>query len=222
METTKRLEAFSTAPMAARNAIGAAVLAVVCLALLHPLRPDLPPPSHMISEYAVGEFGGLMTVSFAAFTLASASVLVLAWSRVQILGRVGLVFLALATIGLSLAVVFPVDPSATSEEAMSFSGRMHGVGFMIGVPGELVGVLLLSIALRPRGRVLPLVAGGMWLSVVLMAYAFASSSIRPGVPPHGWYGIPNRTFMTLYAVWLATAAWKLATSSIPAKSGPAD
>jgi Protein of unknown function (DUF998) len=200
-----------TAPLAARVAIGAAALALVTLALLHPLRPDLSPSAHMISEYAVGPWGWVMTLCFAAFATSSGSVLVLAWSRVKTLGRVGLVFLGFATIGLALAVVFPIDPTATSQEAMSFSGRMHGVGFMIGVPGELLSVLLLTIALRKPA--LTVLAAGVWISLGLMVYAIVSSGMHPGDPPHGWFGIPNRTFMSLYALWLVVTARTLASAS---------
>jgi Protein of unknown function (DUF998) len=208
---TKPASDAGSAPLAARVAFGAAAFALVTLALLHPLRPDLSPPAHMISEYAVGPWGWVMTLCFAAFATSSGSVLVLGWSRVKALGRVGLVFLAFATIGLALAVVFPIDPTATSQETMSLSGRMHGVGFMVGVPGQLFAVLLLTIALRKPA--LTVLAAGVWMSLVLMAYAIVTSGMHPGDPPHGWFGIPNRTFMSLYAAWLAVTARTLASTS---------
>ena len=216
IHTTPKAD-LGSAPLAARLAIGAAATALATLVLLLPLRPELSPSSHMISEYAVGAWGWVMTLCFAAFATSSASLLALAWSRVKTLGRIGLVFLALAAIGLGLAAIFPTDVTATSAETMSFSGRMHGVGFMVGVPGELSSVLLLSIALRRRA--LALFAAGVWLSLGLMAYALVTSGMHPGAPPHGWFGIPNRMFMATYAVWLAVAAWTLASRD-PRRSQP--
>ena len=49
--------------------IGAAAVALGALALLHLVRPELEPSSHMISEYAIGPHGYLMTLSFAAFAI---------------------------------------------------------------------------------------------------------------------------------------------------------
>ncbi len=65
----------------------AARLAIVCfaafalgIALMHVLRPDYAPASHMISDYAVGPWGGVMT---AAFGSASAGCLLLAICMAQ-------------------------------------------------------------------------------------------------------------------------------------------
>ena len=56
--------------------IGAAAVALGALAILHLVRPDLEPSSHMISEYAIGPHGYLMTLSFAAFAISSATLFV--------------------------------------------------------------------------------------------------------------------------------------------------
>jgi hypothetical protein len=190
-------------PIPAKLATAATAVALVALALLHPLRPDLSPLSHMISEYGVGPWGWLMAICFGAFATGSGCVLALGWARLRGVGRVGMGFVTLATLGLAMAALFPVDPAGTPEH-MSFSGRMHGVSFLIGVPGELLGVLLSTIALRRRA--LSLLAACLWVSLGLMVYAMATAGLRPGVQPHGWFGLPNRTFMTSYALWLAVAA----------------
>jgi Protein of unknown function (DUF998) len=73
--------------------IGAATVALGALAILHLVRPDLEPSSHMISEYAIGPHGYLMTLSFAAFAISSVSLFVaLLRSARGVLGRVGLGF----------------------------------------------------------------------------------------------------------------------------------
>src|SRR5262245_58791217 len=183
-------------------AIVAAALALVALGLLHLLRPDLAPSAHMISEYAIGAHGYVMTLSFAAFAAATLSLFVaLLPHAAGALGRIGLGFLLLAALGLAIGGAFAMDPITTTREATSLSGRMHGVGFMIGVPGQLLAVLLLSLTL---GRQAP------WSAVPLMALALADwaciAIMVPLLVRQRFFGIPNRAFMLAYAVWLILAA----------------
>ena len=122
----------------------------------------------MISEYAIGRHGYLMTLSFAASAISSVSLFAaLLRSPYSALGRVGLGFLMLAAMGPAIGGAFAMDPTTTNQEAMSYSGKMHGVGFMIGVPGELLAVLCLSLALRrqPTWAAVPL------LTIALVAWA---------------------------------------------------
>ena len=89
--------------VAARGVIGAAGLALLALGALHILRPDLDPSRQMISEYAVGRFGWLMTVCFALFAAASGSLFVsLMGNTSTLVGRIGLIFLLMAATGLAM------------------------------------------------------------------------------------------------------------------------
>jgi hypothetical protein len=163
-----------------------------------------------------------MTVCFAAFAISSASLPVASRAHVRTrVGRIGLGFIFLAAVGLTMAALFPTDPASTLPEDMSFAGRMHGVAFMVGVPGELVGVLLVTLALRRPSLVLW--AAMEWLSLALMVVTLVLAAPKPGVPAHGWFGIPNRTFMASYALWLMMVAWPLARHrpGLPPTSGAA-
>lgn len=200
----------------ARIAFWASAVALLSLLVLHVLRPDLVPTSHMISEYAIGPYGAVMGVSFGAFALGSLALLVaLVGPARGASGRVGLVFLFLTAVGLALGGAFPMDPTTADQSRMSFSGRMHGVGFMIGVPSELLAVLLVSLALRRQapwaGARLPLWAAAVWLSLVVMV---------PLLMQMRYFGIPNRTFMVAYGIWMMLAAWPLTrTHPVPTRPG---
>jgi uncharacterized protein DUF998 len=194
-----------TARQPARLSVTAAGVAIVALFLLHLLRPDLAPSAHMISEYAVGPYGSVMTLSFLAFAAASAGLwLALLYRARGVLGRIGLFFLLLATIGLAIGGIFTMDPTTTDQAAMSFSGQMHGVGFMIGVPGELFAVLFLSLALRKQagwpGAALLALAALVWVSLAIMVPLL--------IQQHG-FGIPNRVFMLAYGAWVIATAHPL-------------
>jgi hypothetical protein len=204
--------------LAARAVIGAAALALIALAALHILKPDLDPSRTMISQYALGPYGWIMALCFAAFAAASACLFAALIADVpSILGRIGLVVLLAASVGLAMAAMYPMDPVSTATAQMSFTGRMHGVSFMIGVPGMVLAVLLLSIALRKQTThaslpLLPL-TGVVWLSLVVMIAIMLM--VGPGKPPNPngperFLGWPNRMLMVAYAVWLMVAAWPVA------------
>ena len=151
-----------------------AVLALAVLGALHVLKPDIRPSSTMISQYALGRYGWLMSLCFAAFAAASACAFVaLISSAPSLLGRVGLAFLFTTAIGLGIAARFPMDPVSTTPERMSFSGKMHGLSFLIGVPSQLLAVLLLSLALNersfPTSQWLLALTVVVWLSLAFMA-----------------------------------------------------
>jgi hypothetical protein len=91
---------------------------------------------------------------------------------------------------------------------------MHGVAFMAGVPGQVLAVLLLSLALGKQAShaSLPLLAltAMVWLSLVVMIAILVI--VGPGKPPNPngperFLGWPNRMFIVTYGVWLIVVAW---------------
>jgi hypothetical protein len=201
--------------MASRMGIGAAALAIGALAALHVLKPEISPSRNMISQYALGRHGWVMAVCFAAYAAASACVFAALLEHApSLLGGIGLVFLLIAAIGLAMASRFPMDPVSTPRERISFSGRMHGISFLTGVPAQVLAVLLLSLALGRSHPGLPLfvLAAILWLS--LAAVITIMVMVGPGKQPdpngpERFLGVPNRLFMVAYGVWLIVAAWPL-------------
>ena len=212
--TSSPASASAIPQLAARVSIALAALAILSLAVLHILQPELAPATSMISQYAIGEpQGWLMNLCFASFAAGSLCLLVaLAGQATSILGRIGLFCLLMAAVGLTFGALFNMDPATADQSQMSFSGQMHGFAFMIGVPGELLTVLLLSLALRRppwNGMALLVVAAVVWISLVVMAVNLIGW-MQAGATGPAIFGIPNRTFMIGYAVWLIIAALPLA------------
>jgi len=203
---------------AARAAIVAAAVSLVTLAALHILKPDLHPSRTMISRYALGPYGWVMALCFAAFGVASGSLAVAIVPDVRSLGdRIGMVLLLTAAVGLMMAARFPMDPVSTPPAQMSHSGRMHGVAFLLGVPSMVLAVLVLSLALGSQGSLagwlLMTVAAVIWISLIVMIGIMLM--VGPGKPPNPngperFVGLPNRSLMVAYAVWLMVAAWPVA------------
>jgi hypothetical protein len=200
---------------AARAVIAAAALALISLGALHILKPH--PSRNMISLYALGRHGWIMALCFAAFAAASASLVVaLATHMPSLPGRIGLTFLLLASSGFAMAARFRMDPVSTPPAKMSFSGKMHGVSFLIGVPCQSLAVLLVSLASggQTSYELLLGLTAVIWVSLAAMIAIMLM--VGPGKAPYPngperFLGLPNRLFIVGYAVWLIVAAWPLAS-----------
>jgi hypothetical protein len=206
-----------TTVFAARATIAAAAVSLVALIALHILKPELHPSRTMISRYALGPYGWIMALCFAAFGMASGSLAVAMVPHVRAPGgRIGIALLLTAAVGLVMAARFPMDPVNTPRAQMSHSGRMHSVAFLLGVPSMVLAVLVLSFALRGQlyaGWLLMTIAAVVWISLIVMIAIMIK--VGPGRPPdpngpERFVGLPNRLLMVAYAVWLMIAAWPVA------------
>jgi hypothetical protein len=94
---------------------------------------------------------------------------------------------------------------------------MHGVAFLIGMPCQILAVLLLSLALRNQTfyswLLLPGLTAVIWLSLVIMIAIMLIVGPGKAPNPNGperFLGFPNRIFMFAYGVWLMVVAWPIA------------
>lgn len=200
---------------AASAAIIATGIAFLSLIILHLVSPEFQPSWRMVSEYANGRHGWLLSLMFASWGLGSVALAVaLGPSVTGALGRVGLVFLVLAGAGEMMAAMFDINH------------RLHGLAAMIGIPSLPVAAVLLTTALGRAGTssAPPAWAAHLtWISFVLMGGAMAlfmrslaqagigvSAQAAPlttlpaGVMPFvGW---ANRLLVVAYMVWIVVAA----------------
>src|SRR5687768_12229497 len=96
--------------LAPRIALGTAAATVVLLGVLHILSPEFDPAWRMVSEYANGSYGWVLSLLFAAWGVSS---LALAYYlRPQLKtrgGKIGLALLVLAGVGQVLAAIFDIN-----------------------------------------------------------------------------------------------------------------
>ena len=105
--TTKRMTDISL--MAARLAFAAAAACLLLLASLHILSPEFDPGWRMVSEYAYGHYGWVLSLMFLAWGISAWALAAAIWSRVPTkAGKVGLWFLIIAGMGEVLASVFDI------------------------------------------------------------------------------------------------------------------
>lgn len=204
---------------AAKLAIVFAFLTVAILAGLHLLSLEFDPSWRVVSEYANGSYGWVLSLMFAAWALSSWA---LAFALKPLLttkaGKVGLVFLVASGIGEAMAAMFDVNHP------------LHELASFVGVGGLPVAALLISTRLAKTQawakakKTLLLTANATWVSVVLM---FASLGLMIGTfvasgaeipadstaisaPPEGvialvgWF---NRLLIVVYCAWIATVSW---------------
>ncbi len=216
---------------AGRPPSAAATLAVVLtgatlvsLAALHVLSPEFDPSWRMVSEYALGRNGLLLSVMFACWGISTWALVVALWPELTTRrGRIGLAFLVLAGIGEAMASIFDITQDVP-----------HGIAGLLGIGCFPIAALLISAALPrdthwgPARRPLIALAGLSWLGLaslvatlvvmtaqVAQAYgghlpSAAPASLPPGVLRlDGW---ADRLIVVANCLWVAAAAWRARVS----------
>jgi hypothetical membrane protein len=203
---------------AARVAIAAAAAVLLLLAGLHRLSPEFDPSWRMVSEYATGRYGWVLSLMFVSWALSSWALAFAIWPQVKtIAGRIGLGFLITAGVGEVMASVFDI------------THPLHSLAALIGIPSLAIAAMLIGVSLgrakawAPARKLLLWAANLTWISLVLMAASFAiliftytraggdmSAGVITTLPPGviavvGW---ANRFLVLAYCVWVMTVAWQ--------------
>jgi len=123
-------------------AIAASAVAILLLAGLHALSPEFNPTWRMVSEYALGQYGWVLSLVFAFWAIGSWALAFAVRSRLRTTGgRIGWWLLIVAGVGEALAALFDVRNAA-----------MHNLAAFLGILGLPVSAMLISVSLgRSRG-----------------------------------------------------------------------
>ena len=184
--------------------------AIVCfgyfsaaLVLLHVLRPDYTPVDHMISDYAVGRFGWVMTTAFLAISagcLALGLGLAAAGPK-SAAGRITVLLLWIMAAGLLVTALFPTDLEAAVSTR---TGDIHTVSFQVNVSSLILCAFVFAVSCRQSEAW----RGYRWIALgfavaLLAGFVAQFLTLHRGAP----YGLMNRLLVTLMMAWfLATAA----------------
>lgn len=192
---------------AARLSVGAAALALLLLAALHVLSPELDPSWRMVSEYALGAYGWVLALMFLSLAVSCVTLFLAIQSHARTRGgKIGLGFLLAAALGLSMAAMFDVQHG------------LHGLAALIGIPSLPIAAMLISVSLvrHPAWfsawRWLLWTANFTWISLVLMDIMLFIGLSQTGgeFGPAVLVGWPNRLLLLAYGAWLATVGWHAA------------
>jgi Protein of unknown function (DUF998) len=190
---------------AALMAMATAALTVLLLAALHVMSPEFDPSRRVVSEYANGRYGWVLSLMFASWAISSWSLAVALWSQLKgIGGKVAVSFLVAAGVGEGMASFCDINHP------------WHNLAGMIGVLSLPIAAMGISLNLAGvdewmrAKRVLLVTANLTWLTLLLMVIALFALVTRrritpPGIEMIGW---TNRAVVVAYCVWVATVAWQ--------------
>jgi hypothetical protein len=204
---------------AACVAMASAAVSLLALAALHVLSPEFSPAWRMVSEYANGRYGWVLSVMFASWGLSSwALVVALRFQPGTNPGRIALLLLALAGLGQAMAAVFDINHDA-----------LHSLAGALGILCLPAAAVLISHRLcrterrSHAGTLLRWAAHLTWISVVALAGAFAIFTLSylqvspelpataPSTLPAGVIGLvgwANRLLVVAYCAWAIAVAWQ--------------
>lgn len=201
----------STSRMAAILAALCAALSISALATLHALSPELDTTWRMVSEYALGHYGWVLSLMFLTMGLGCVALVIAIMPQMRTRGgKVGLALLLLACVGMAMASVFDITQG------------MHGLAALIGNTSFPAAAILISVSLSRANpawasvRRLLLWTGNLpWVSVVVMvAFLFVGLSQTGGkFGPGVWIGWPNRILWVAYGAWVMVVAVRVARMS---------
>jgi Protein of unknown function (DUF998) len=190
------------------RATGASLVAIVLVSLclfavmlLHLVRGDMDPLRRVMSEYANGSHGLIMTVVFYAFGLSS---LALSFRLRRAIDRRGLTslfphLLALAGVGLIAAGVFEVERPAVPD---SLEEVIHSNASVLAFLLLIASMLLFSLACRTDPRWWTF----RWISATLAIAAAAAAIATPLTAGTGWSGGVQRLLGLTIILWFLFAA----------------
>lgn len=192
---------------------------VVALGVLHVLRSDLHPVERMMSEYAVGDYGVLMTLAFLAMAVACAS-LVLGLTQTvprPALSVAGLVLLGVWALVMVLFAIFPIGVGETVD---STSDVIHRSAAPIGFFGVTAGVFLVSRRFGEDASWGSLSLAGSIIAVVMLVASisfFVSYAAEASVE-----GLAQRLLIIAFLGWSITVALRLNSMTDLDKLDPDD
>lgn len=184
---------------------------IMAVVILHPLRPDLDPVTHAVSNYAVGSFGFLMTSAFFVLALSEVALaqgLVRGLARSQ-KARTSVALLNLAAAGLVVTGLFHSDVNVPRPPA-STSALIHWIGAGISFLSLMISIFLLSGCFKDDIR---------WQSIYRLSYKWGAGialalTAYGALAIIGWTGIGERIYIATSILWLLFASLQLRTIAI--------
>jgi hypothetical protein len=176
---------------AARLAIGAAAAVLILLAGLHALSPEFDPSWRVVSEYANGRYGWVLSLMFASWAVSSWALAAAVRPQLDrtIGGKVALGLLIAAGIGQAMAAVFDINHP------------LHELAGMIGVLSLPIAAILISARLVRNSLWF---AHLTWISLVLLVAALIyMTRWHSRIHVVGW---ANRLMVTVDCVWVLAVA----------------
>jgi hypothetical protein len=189
--------------------LSALVLALACVGgvvVLHVTRPDLDPMQHVLSEYANGPFGIVMT---AVFYGAGVACVALGW-RLRTALRWGAItaatptLLIVAGVGMVAAGIFEVGPPTAPESLAETIHSLTSIGAFVAL---VAAMALFAVAC---GRDPDWIAF-RGTAAVLAGMAIVAAAASPLAEQTPWPGAVQRLLAGTVVLWLLLTARRVRT-----------
>jgi len=204
---------------AARSARMTVVLAAVFLSLLfllHFLEPEFDPSWRMISEYALGRYGWMMSLAFFCWGGSVLALLIALWLTLQgVSGLIARGWLMLIVAALFGAGIFKTNP-ITDTTTVSTANTLHTLcGAIVILTFPIVASLISGTLSRnptwaqARGQLLWTTLLVWFGQLAFFGSIIISNAINPSagrLGPEVYLGWPNRFMVVVYVIWLVTVA----------------
>jgi len=193
----------------ARVALVSCAAALVLLASLHVLSPEFDPAVRMISEYANGAYGAVLSLMFVLWAISSLAVAAaIAKDSNGNGGRIGLALLVISGIGEAMGGLFDINHP------------LHDLAGFLGVLTMPAAAMLISLALSRKPEWQSAKAALLWsanltwislllfvvaMVVLIIGYTQAGNRLTPDVIALAGYA--NRLFVIAYCAWTLLIAW---------------
>jgi len=206
--TTRSFSTQETKPVSKLTAVAIAAIAYfsVIIVILHFLRPDLDPISRTTSEYAVGPYGFLMTSAFFSMSLACGALVIGLYQTISgpALSRLGLALLGIWTVGVLIAMIFPIDPEWAPQ---TLAGTIHAINGPLIFLSLTVSVILISQRFRHDAMWRTIHRLALTLSLVMLG-EFISVPLAMATGS-GLGGLAQRIFLATFVIWFVLTATRL-------------
>ena len=195
-------------PTREHRATGASLAAIILVSLafgavmlLHVLRGEIDPMRRVMSEYANGSHGPIMTVVFYAFGLSSLAMAVRLRRAFEsrAVSRLISVLLALAGLGLIASGVFEVERPLVPD---TVEEMIHSNATVVAFTLLIAAMLLFSAASRNDARWWTF----RWTSTAIAVAAAVAAMATPLTAESGWSGAVQRLLGGTVLLWFLLTA----------------
>lgn len=191
--------------------LGTLVLAVACVGgvvVLHLARPDLDPLRHVLSEYANGPLGVVMTAVFYGAGVACAA---LGWRLRPAVRWRGVTaatptLLIVAGVGMILAGAFEVGLPAAPDNVDETIHSLASIGAFLAL---VAAMALFALACRRD----PDWSGFLPVATVLAGTAIFAAAVSPLADGTAWTGVAQRVLAGTVVLWLLLTARRVRTAA---------
>lgn len=201
--SSSELAAKQTAILATLAIVGMGYFVVAVIAL-HFLRPDHNPIQRIVSQYAVGPYGFVMTSAFFALSLGSLALVIGLFRGLSEAGRslVGLVLLGIWGLGIFIAGIFPTDLNGSAQTTF---GNIHVIASVLAFVSLVLAALLISWRFKNDENWSSFHRPAL-LFALLMSLTFVGLFLYINTR---FGGLGQRIFIAAVLIWLSSTAARL-------------